>query len=71
MIETKFFERIDRFSAWNLWRITPDGRVYRYSHGRQWWNSVEDPCIVADLSRPEVFRPISKERLLFLQKVGI
>ena len=65
----KFFERIDKSSAWNLYRMG-DGHIDRYNHAHGWWESQRKEA-VPNLNDPEVFRPISLERVLFLKRIGV
>ena len=68
MFETKFFERVDRFSVNNVWRILPDGRIDCYNHATRWWQPSQPDF---NLNDPKEARPISFDRVRFLQEIGI
>lgn len=74
MIETEFFERVNKYSAWNIWRmvqVRAEGplRVDRWDHAMRTWESSQ--AIPNDMMDRSVFRPITLERVHFLQRMGI
>ena len=64
MIE--FFERVDKFSAWNLWRVGKD--VSTWDHAMKFWKETAVAPAVFDTP---AFRPISEDRARALIKIGI
>jgi len=67
----KFYERIDKFGAWNLWRVAEHRWVDRWDHALKWWAPVDDPCLAHDLAHAPAFRPIDINRVRFLQRFGV